>query len=218
MTVDEYFQEFILLQWKDKYRWLIERLRKLNVQVGSIADFGFGNGEGTLALMWELEACEGAGVDIDCQNIRDAQGILEGIHQRQQVDRANGIPCAAPGFLRQSIKQAVEFHVGDITKRTQLKCGRYDIAFCNCVLYHIWLDQGRESSAQQAIEEMARVVKLGGLVAAREPTLHTTGEAKFEIDFRPLFEGAGLRLKHIVEVAVECGHNTEYIYLEESAG
>jgi SAM-dependent methyltransferase len=214
MELDEYLRKNILLQ-EDKYQWLIKRLTKLDVQVRRIADFGCGEGRETLALMCLLEASEAAGVEKDIQSIRNAQGTLRNI---QNIILAKGMPNDAPGFLRKtSVEEVVKFYLGDITGTThQLLPNYYDIAFCDYVLYHIWLDQGGESSAQKAIEEMARVVKLGGLVAAREPT-RRTDEQTFSIDFRPLFERAGLKPVHIAEIAFECGQNTKHIYIKESA-
>jgi SAM-dependent methyltransferase len=214
MELSEYIRKYILLQ-EEKYQWLIERLIKLDVQVERIADFGCGEGRETLALMYLLEASEAAGVDKNAQSIRNAQGTLKTI---QNIILAKGVPNDAPGFLRKaSIEEVVKFYPGDIMEATKLPSNYYDIAFCDYVLYHIWLDQGGESSAQKAIEEMARVVKLGGLVAAHEPT-RRTGEQTFDINFRPLFERADLKPVHVVEIAFELGQNTEHIYLKESAG
>lgn len=214
MGLGEYFWKHILLQ-KEKYQWLIEYLTKLDVQVERVANFGCGEGRETLALMCLLNASEAAGVDEDAQSIRNAQGTLETI---QNIILAKGVPNNAPGFLqRASIEEVVKFYPGDITEATQLLSNYYDIAFCDYVLYHIWLDQGGESSVQEAIEEMARVVKLGGLVAAREPT-RRTDEQTFSINFRPLFARAGLKPVHVAEIALECGQETKHIYSKESVG
>lgn len=187
-SLREYFNERILLE-KDKYKWLMERLVGSNVQVRRIANFGCGEGWETLALMWMLAASEGAGIDKEDRDISNACGTLQSI---QNIILAKGVPNDSPPFLKTpQLQQAVQFYQADFVKRTQLQSDYYDIAFCNFVLYHIFLNQGGEKKTQEAINEMARVVIPGGFVAAREPTRSTVKKA-FDIDFKPIFRRAGL--------------------------
>jgi len=190
LGLGEYFQTYILFQ-REKYQWLMRPLAELKTQVQRIANFGCGEGRETLALMCILGAYEASGVDKDEQNIKNAQNTLKTI---QSIIRARGLPNDAPIFLRgPCLEEVVKFYPVDIAKRpTDLPSNYYDFAFCDFVLYHIWLDQGGEDKTQTAIREMVRVVRLGGVVAAREPT-QRIGESAFEIDFGPLFERNGLK-------------------------
>jgi ubiquinone/menaquinone biosynthesis C-methylase UbiE len=212
LELGEYFQTYILLQ-REKYQWLMRPLAELKVQIQRIANFGCGEGRETLALMCMLGACEASGVDKEKQNIRNAQSTLKTI---QNIIWARGLPSDAPVFLRRPcLEEVVKFYPVDIAKRpTDLPSNYYDFAFCDFVLYHIWLDQG-EDKTQTAIREMVRVARLGGVVAAREPT-QRIGESAFEIDFGPLFKRSGLKPIHVEPIPFDCGQDTEYLYLKES--
>jgi len=206
--LEKYFRENILLD-KEKYQWLVKRVAELNVQVRRIASFGCGQGQETFALAWMLGASEAAGVDKEAQNVHNAHSTLKTI---QSIIWAKGVPNEAPAFLKAyHLEQAVQFYQGDFVKRTQLLSDYYDIAFCDFVLYHIWLDQGGESKTQEAVNEMTRVVRPGGIIATREPT-QRTGKLTFNIDFKPAFNRAGLKLVYMGEVKRE-GNNDETKYL-----
>ena len=125
-----------------------------------------------------LEARQAAGVDKDDGSIRNARSTLAII---QNIALAKGVPLDAPSFLREpALKEVVQFYTADITEPTELPPDYYDIAFCDYVLNHIWLDKG-EAATQGAIEEMARVVRPGGLVAAHEPTQRTSDPFIFKV-------------------------------------
>ena len=214
LGLGEYFQTYILLP-REQYQWLMRPLAELEIQAQRIANFGCGDGRETLTLACMLRACEAAGVDKDEQNIRNAQSTLKTI---QNIIWVKGSPNDAPIFLRQPcLEEVVRFYPVDIAnKSTDLPSNYYDFAFCDFVLYHIWLDQGGENKTQTAIREMVRVVRSGGVVAAREPT-RRTGKPAFEMDFEPLFERNGLKPIHVEPTLFECGQNTEYLYLKDNA-
>jgi len=211
--LSEYFQKHILLR-REEYQWLIEPLAALNLKIGRLADFGCGEGQETLLLMCMLNAGEGVGIDKCDQSIRNAQNTLRTI---QDIIWVKGAPNDAPVFLKKShLEEVVKFYTRDITEPIQLPPDYYDIAFCNYVLYHIWLDQGGEDKTRKAIHELLQIVRPGGVIAVCEPTQHTGGPI-FSIGFRPLFERIDLALVHVEEIAFEGGQNTEYIYIKGAA-
>lgn len=213
---------------KEQLHWLVEWLVELHVQVEKVASFGCNIGTETLALMWALGASEAVGIDKDEESIDQAQSTFIYIQDeikriRRALQYYRDLPedletwwdVAVPSLFKEELLRdgSVEFLVRDITESTGLQSDCYDVAFCDSVLYHIWLDQGGEEKTQRAIEEMARVVRLGGVVAACEPT-QSTDEPTFDIDFRPLFGQAGLKPIHVKEKAHERGRRTEYLYLK----
>lgn len=211
---DEYFQTYILT---GKYQWLVKPLGKLNVHINRIADFGCNDGKETLALMWLLEADEAIGIDKDNKNISNAKSELEHIQTIMWKDESEGIISNnAPRILKNSaIKDVVKFYDRDITQPTPLESNYFDLAFCNFTLYHIWLNQGGRDRVREAINQMSRIIRLGGVVAIREPTKLTDEQAL--IDFKPLFKSAQLKLKHIQIEELEQGQQiTQYLCLKES--
>ena len=97
---------------------------------------------------------------------------------------SQGIPDKFPKFVKGISSQengTVRFFVHDITQSLPLEHNsRYDIAFCNYVLYHIWVN-GRDIAIEAAIKKMAKVVKIGGVIAVREPV-------QAGLDYESLFE------------------------------
>lgn len=212
LTLGEYFHRYILFNTQ-KYQWLIEILTRLNISIERIASFGCGEGYETLALMCMLEAREAIGIDKNHHNIENAKNTLENI---RQIILAKDVPDDAPDFLKRlSFEEVVKFYQGNITEPTPLQ-SNYNIAFCDHVLYHIWLDQGGPENTQKAINEMARVVGTSGVIAIREPT-KCIGEQVFEIDFKPLFRSAQLKLKHIKPEKLEQGQITQYLCLKKGS-
>ena len=214
---------------KEQLQWLVEWLVELHLQVEKVASFGCGIGTETLALMWALGASEAVGIDKDEESIDQARSTLTNIRDyikriQRTLQYYRDLPedletwwdVVAPSFFKEELLREgnVEFLVRDITESTGLQSDYYDVAFCDSVLYHIWLDQGGEEKTQRAIEEMVRGVRLGGAVAVSEPT-QCTDEPTYDIDFKPLFGQAGLKPIHVKEKAHERGRRTEYLYLKE---
>jgi SAM-dependent methyltransferase len=226
MLYSEYLQEQIiahLLPEKQELQWLIEQ----NVRrADKVADFGCGGGEKTLALMWALGASEAVGIDIE--DITPAQSMLEGIRHEITIIRSKLRSCrdipeddlmwwnGVPDFLKRlPPEECIKFCQRDITKPTGLQPDCYDIAFCHRVLHHIWFDQTQEDT-QFAVREMARVAKPGGLVAAFEVIQYSD---KPKLDFRPLFEQAGLERVHTKETEENYSQGqrivAEYLYKKQ---
>lgn len=226
MLYSEYLQKQIivhLLHEKQELQWLIEQ----NVRrADKVADFGCGGGKKTLALMWALGASEAVG--IDKQDITPAQSMLKDIRHEIIVIRSKLRSCrdipeddlmwwnGVPDFLKRlPPEERIKFCQGNITKPTGLQSDYYDIAFCHRVLHHIWFDQTQEDT-QFAIREMARVVKPDGLVAAFEVLQYSD---KPKLDFRPLFERAGLERVHTKETEESYSQGqrivAEYLYYKK---
>ncbi len=67
----------------------------------------------------------------------------------------------------------IVLYQGDITSLDEVQSDRYDLAICQTVLMHL-------SRPDQALSEMRRVVKPGGLVVAIEPDLLASGASRRE--------------------------------------
>lgn len=190
----------------ESQRYKLEWLASCLTHAEKIANFGCDLGSETLALMWLFQAHEAIGLDIDAEDVDQARDTLHGLQvEIAQARRAVDYPwvsqndriwwSVAPTFFTQRIVAddfMLEYQVRDITRPTGLKDDHYGLAFCDFVLHHIWYDESRENAEQDvqlAVNEMARVVKPGGIVAAREP-IHF--DDKPQLDFARLFDNAGL--------------------------
>ena len=191
----------------------VEWLVAVSPEVRSVANFGCGTGNETLALMQVFDALEGIGIDNDSGRIEQAVSVLHHL-KRAAVNIAiqttykeecrewweseipsfikrlvsSEIPCALGQQVRET---SVSFIAADMTR--PLDCvpsSHFGLAYCRKVLYHIWCDQG-EDEVQCAVKEMARVVVPGGHVVAEEPVSRSPTSSK-RLDFRHFFEDAGL--------------------------
>lgn len=184
-------------------------------QAEKVANFGCHIGGETLALMWLLDAQEAVGLDIEADNIRQAQDTLnhlrEDIRQAQLAIQYGQADISEedrdwwsrmPHFLTRQIFEeefSLEYRTCDITKPTGLPDNYYDLAFCDFVLHHIWYDEIQDHEGQRvqfAVHEMARVVKPAGIVAARELIQF---DDKPRLDFTGLLERAGLERVDVQE-------------------
>lgn len=209
---------------RNKLEWLTPYLTRAE----KIANFGCDLGGETLALMWLFQAQEAIGLDIDAEDIEQALDTLDGLQEEIiQARREMGYAgvsqddhiwwSEAPTFFTQRIVAndfSLEYRVSDITKPTGLTDNYYDLAFCDFVLHHIWYDESREDAeqdAQFAVNEMARIVKLGGIVAACELIQF---DDKPRLDFARLFERAGLERVKVQEVQSQSrkGWVGEYVF------
>jgi ubiquinone/menaquinone biosynthesis C-methylase UbiE len=197
-----------LLSRQQNLQWLVEQ----NTTADSIANFGCHIGGETLSLMYTFGAKEGIGIDIDESRINQAkttyQNIKENLQRIWQMlqyypseiseDDKDWWNNHVPDFFRKDMIQEgfeLSYIVQDITKPTQLKGNYYDFAYCDFVLHHIWYDETRSDPRNDtlvAICEMARVIKPGGIVAAKELLQFSD---KPRLDFKKLFVSAGLLVK-----------------------
>jgi len=182
------------------FQWLTDQ----RIQATKVADFGCQNGIKTLSLMLVLGASEATGVDIDAQDISQAQRTLNHIQEDvRRISRLIDYPDISaadrawwdkvPEFFKQRLLQpnCVTYLVADMTKRTVLCEDYYDVSHCRYVLYNLSPDQSEQTAKQHAkariasaVKEMARVTRPGGIVAASEPLQDTDGS---ELEFTPFF-------------------------------
>jgi SAM-dependent methyltransferase len=152
-----------------EYEWL----KPSQSSVDSIADFGcwadeIGTCSEPYALLWTLNATRVVVIDKDREHICYAKKWLE-------TTRAEH-----PYFK----EYKPEFIVGDMTKdglKDELHECDFDLSYCQDVLYNM---KDNLEGLQDAINEMARVVKPGRWVIAVEP--------KIPRDISRLFDNAGL--------------------------
>lgn len=181
-------------EFHQPWPWLME----LRPSVNNFVSFGCMSDE-PFFLIWVLDA---VGAVIVEQNIDHIEKRNEKLKELRQE-----IPEAFAG-------RTITFIQADMTELTEMKLpsNNFDLAFCKRVLYQIFLDglpsvqdpiwrvdiENLESSdiekslqkLQYAINQMARVIKPGGLVVALERiSLEPGGE---EVDISVLFEKAGL--------------------------
>ena len=151
--------------------WLLQ----LSSSVESIANFGCYSSE-PFVLMWTLDATEVKVIEKEEKNLSNLD-----TGPKEQLEYLNrNLPSALEG-------RSIEFITKDMSERVdELLSNHFDLAFCERVLYFSLPDWQK---VQNAINEMARVVKPGGLVIAVEPKKDETGNL---IDFHPLFARAGL--------------------------
>ncbi len=192
-------------------RWLKEH----KVKAEKIVNFGCSIGGETLALMWVLDGIEAVGIDKDENAIYQAQNTLT--ETKREVNRIqrlleyypNDVDVSekswwdniVPGFFKLDLKG--EYLVQDITRPIKLPTGYFDISCCRFVLNHIWYDEYRKKAKEDtlfAIQEMARVVRHGGIIAMSEP-IYLSGKPK--LNFPKLFKEVGLELIYESEEEVD---------------
>jgi ubiquinone/menaquinone biosynthesis C-methylase UbiE len=182
-----------------------------------IANFGCSIGHETFELMWSFNSVEVVGLDIELENITQAEEYLATIKSEvveckksyylkwtSQEDRNwwNGVP---PCLKDQRYPR---FYHGDMTKRTKLADDYFDLAFCSNVLYHI--DHEKLSAA---ISEMKRVVKPGGWVVAWESSQESPTDST-PLNFHPIFEQVVLKRNDSVYNNIKDSEG-QYYYLRD---
>ena len=193
----------------------LQWLKELKVKGEKIVNFGCNIGGETLALMWVLDGIEAVGIDKNESAINQAnntltetkrevnriQCLLEYYPNGVDVDEKSWWDNIVPEFLKSDLK--VEYLLQDITRPIKLPTGYFDISCCRFVLNHIWYDEYRKKAkedTQFAIQEMARVVRLGGIIAISEP-IYISGKPK--LNFPKLFKEVGLELIYGSEEEVD---------------
>ena len=89
----------------------------------------------------------------------DPGGRIDGFDLDEELIARARERCVEAG-----LRGRVVFHSGDITCLDEVADDRYDLAICQTVLMHL-------SRPEEALSEMLRVVRPGGLVVAIEPDL-----------------------------------------------
>lgn len=191
---------------RDEYKWL----EPLQSFVDSIADFGCWASEEwstcsePYALLWTLEASGVVVIDKNPEYIKNAQEWLKTTRLKNLYFK----------------DYSLEFIVGDMTKnelQAKLPGNNFDLSFCQNVLYNMYDDS---EEIQNAVNEMARVVKPGGWIIAIEPKVGVEfknvpfwGEISVPmpvsnpVDISSLFAVAGL-----IRVNIDNAPNWSYCY------
>lgn len=142
---------------KQHYDWLAQ----LSPLVDKVANFGCFNSSESFLLLWILDASEVVVAEKEAKNITQTRDQLTSLQQLSQSEPSDYFGCLDGRF--------VEFvSPADMTRGVvELASGRYDLAYCDDVLYQIDIHSGRQK-VHNAILEMKRVVKPGGWVIAVE--------------------------------------------------
>jgi hypothetical protein len=146
---------------KYDYEWL----RTLTSNVSNIVDFGCwvpnsdaGTCSESFALLWTLDASRVVVVDKQREYIQNAQSWLR--NTRREYTFFNDYQ--------------LDFITGDMTdedlsaKIISIKGNRFELAYCNNVLYNIFSDP---SKLKVAIRSMVKVLQVGGWAVAVEPKM-----------------------------------------------
>lgn len=173
-----------------KYHQPSEWLSQLRTSVESLASFGCMSSE-PFYLMWTLDAGEVKVTEVCHERICE--------RKKEQECLEATIPLAFKG-------RTIDFILADMrtVNEDQLPPNHFDLAFCERVLYQIFLTdlekvQGTVNSQNiqealqkvlEAINQMARIVKPGGWVIAVETIAINPGDDPRNIS--PLFKIAGL--------------------------
>ena len=172
----------VLQDPRNDLKWLAQ----LRESVESIANFGCGNSTEPFALLWILDATEIKVIEKEEEHLVKPKELLERLKKSRKSYCLEG--CS------------VRFIPADMTTTvTKLFPNHFDLAYCQEVLYDIrdtYIKSGlQEVKVQDAINEMARVVKLGGWVIAWETQIGTNETDGFVSEPRDIsqhFEAAGL--------------------------
>lgn len=223
---DKFFRTQIdQINWQQSsVEWLLQQ----DVTVTKVAHFGCSTGVQTIALAMVLGAREVIGIDLNEERINQAQNdwkrlqaTLRDIEQRfkyfpHKICEEDKIwwDTKVPEFFKKELlngKLSVEFLVQDITKPTSIRSSYYELAFCDFVLHHIWLDKARENARDDtlfAVQEMVKSVKPRGLIAAYELLQYDNRPA---LDFGSVFQEAGVRVFHMREYEIENKKMAEFL-------
>lgn len=164
------------IQEKASSDW-IQKLPELHVSGARVAHFGCAVATETLALIWVLDAIEAYGIDRDISRAEVKLALLKDWMSESSAalpytssDNYLWWKHALPAFLREGRYPHLvqEQDVAHPTKPYQLPESHFDIACCSNLLCQIHDSQG-EDDVRQALEEMRRVVRIGGWLVVDEP-------------------------------------------------
>jgi SAM-dependent methyltransferase len=173
----------------------LEWLAQLRESVESIADFGCRASPEAFALLWRLCATEIVVIE------KEKKHLARPVALRKEFERSTRSHCLEG--------RTMEFIAADMLA-PPLRSNHFDLAYCEEVLYFIADDSGLQR-IQDAINEMARVIKPGGWVIAIEPKMGMKDEEDlwdplYECkDISEYFRAAGLT-KSDLDGAPDCSY------------
>lgn len=179
------------------YESRISPLKEIGIEGNAIADFGCASGHETFALMFFFDARKVVGIDSDitrAENLfSEVTGAIEIINQelseienikkidirdapesvlesyRLSIEDIEWWENRFPGFLKEGQYPVFEeFTLGRKDDESSLDNDTYDISYCSSLLCHVAKCTG-EDGALNAIYEMKRILKPGGLLAIYDP-------------------------------------------------
>ena len=156
MTHSAWFDALRVVNQKEHYSWLAN----LPIKVESIANFGCWSGSEPFALLWTLDAREIVVIEMEGKFIESLDEQLEILSSLR--------PESLRGREIQTLSRDMKTPIPELADR------RYDLAFCEDVLYSLAI-QGGAKAVESGIRQMTRVVKPNGFVVAVEP--------KFGVEF-----------------------------------
>lgn len=199
--------------WRVEFQWLVD----FGLLAEKVVHFGCEPPGKSLGLMWAVQAEKILGIDPDPQVVHREETALNHLQTGLRtywnfLARSDDVTEEqvrwwneeVPDFFKQELTKHeffIDFITRDFTQFVNLPAGFFDLAFCDFVLHKIRWDHTRKEPAQltrYVINQMARLVRPGGFVAAYEwaqTGLHD------RLDFRRIFEtaGAGLTVIHLHE-------------------
>lgn len=203
--------------WRLEYQWLVD----FGLNVEKAVNFGCEPAGKSLGLMWAVDAEKMLGIDPSERVVHQEESTLVRIQRElraywdhlYQSDQVTDQDIAwwneeVPDFFKQELTKHdhfIDFIARDYTKFINIPANFFDLAFCDFVLHKIRWDKTRKDPPQETrffINQMARLVRPGGIVAAFEWA--QTGPHE-RLDFRRIFEtaGANLNVLHLREERVD---------------
>lgn len=197
--------------WRLEFQWLVD----FGLSVEKAVNLGCEPSGKSLGLMWAVEAEKLLGIDLServshqeesnfARTQRDLQTFWNHLYKSDEAtdEDINWWNETVPDFFKQELTKQdhfIDFIARDYTKFMNVPGNFFDLAFCDFVLHKIRWDRTRKDPEQETrfiIQQMARLVRPGGIVAAYE-WLQTGVQTR--LDFRHIFETAGANL-HVVHM------------------
>ena len=203
--------------WRLELQWLVD----YGISVEKAVNFGCEPPGKSLGLMWAVEAEKLLGLDRSERIPHQEESTLSRIQRELRaywdfLHKGEGVTEEnmrwwnedVPDFFKQEMTKQdffIDFLARDYTQFINIPPNFFDLAFCDFVLHGIRWDKTRKDPAQDTrfvINQMARLVRPGGFVAAYEWVQTGTYE---RLDFRRIFEtcGAGLTVLQTYEERVD---------------
>ncbi len=161
--IERWFLQLTTVGMQGAFAWLAP----LKNSVKQIVNWGCWTGAEPFALLWTLDATEMVIVEKEQDNLKAFE------EQREILEKklANSL-----------IGRGIQVKIADMTTQVDgLPDNYFDLAYCEEVLYYMQEDY---QALQNAINEMTRVTKSGGLVIAVESKF----KAQFEEVEHPIFK------------------------------
>ncbi len=201
----------IITAWRQEFQWVVD----FGLQAAEVANFGCYPYGKSLAIMWALGAHTLTGIDPDEKHTYQEEVNLSRMQLELRsywnfLTKSEHVTeediqwwnQEVPAFFKHELSQnefQIDYLPRDVTRYTGLPANFFDVAFCDFFLHEIWWDKARGNSEYAtlfAIGQMAHVVRPEGYLAAYEWVQTGTFH---RLDFRRLFEQAGLTVVHMRE-------------------